>query len=163
VADVRGFVRINRGVLDDDLFARGLAVRMLRRGRPAAKPLGAIEEEVEVPVRRRLDARHPRHASQRRRELLRDDARRLPQAAREREGQRHRDIPQRPARRCFEGNVRKDGVVGREVVQALHGLGNSRAHLLLNRKNHNCSVIRSSDGFIVPALLPWRARSHAAC
>src|SRR4029078_294255 len=95
--------------------------------------------------------------------LVQKRTRRLAKPARERERQRHGEVAERPLRRRFECDVGKNGIVGRDPIETGDGLGYSRADLLLNGKNHNCSVIRFANGFIVSASLPWRARSHAAC
>ena len=93
VPDVRRLVRIDRGVLDDGLARRradGAPGR--RRSQPARRARPAIEEEVDVAVRRRLDAGDAVDRAERGGDLLRDRARRLAQPARQLEGERDGEI-----------------------------------------------------------------------
>ncbi len=82
VPDMRRFVRVDRGVLDDCLVAFGpIALDDIERLDAAAhargQECGAIERQVQIPVRRRDDARDAGDGADRLGQFLRDRARRF--------------------------------------------------------------------------------------
>src|SRR4030095_13858822 len=85
VADMGGFVRIDSGVFDDSLFS-STGKRCDLASEPGEKKFRPVEKHVQIDVRRRIDARDPGYRLDRRRELLRNGARRLLQDARQLEG-----------------------------------------------------------------------------
>ena len=101
VTDVRGLVRIDRGVLDDGFLTR----RDLRRNvatQPRDQECRPLEIEVQVPVGSGDDARHARQRPQSRDELLRDDARRLSKRSRQLERHGHRKVAKRSVGRRLD-------------------------------------------------------------
>ena len=108
--------------------ARQLAAAGAGAGEPGERLRLAVEKEVDVAVRRRLDAREAVDGSERAGDLLGDGARRLAQPARQLEGERHGEIAERAARRDLDGNRREDRVVGGEVVKAADGVGHAAAN-----------------------------------
>ena len=105
--------------------AADAASRRVEPAEPALQPVGAIEEEVEVAVRRGLDAGDAVDRAERAGELLRDGARRLAQPAGQRERERHGDVAERAPRRHFERHLGDRGIVGGEAVEAADGLGHA--------------------------------------
>jgi hypothetical protein len=105
---------------------------------PVAAPLrekrGAIEKDVEVAVRRRIDARDALDRSERRGQLLRDDAWRLAQPSGELERDGQRRIAQRAARRRLDDQRRMIG--RREAEVRRERMGDRGAKAGVNRKNH---------------------------
>src|SRR5207253_2810529 len=91
----RRLVWVDRRMLDDGFFGWTRQRRLVTR-EPRKKKLPAIQEDVQVAVRRGLDARDAGDRLQRRGELLRDDARRLLQQPRELEGDRDGEVAHRP-------------------------------------------------------------------
>ncbi len=77
----------------------------------------AIEKEVQVAVRRGLDARDAVDRAERGRQFLRDRARRLAQPARQLEGDRHRQVAQRAARRRLDDDRRLIGSAQAEACR----------------------------------------------
>jgi hypothetical protein len=67
-----------------------------------------------------MDAGDALERAQRGGDLLRDDARRLAQPARELERERHREIAERPPRRRFHGNGRDHRIVSGDAIQTCH-------------------------------------------
>ena len=90
---------------------------------PARELRRAVEEEVDVAVRRRFDAREAVDRPERADDLLRDDARRLAQPARQLEGERHRQIAERAAGRNLDRNRGEHRIVGGNVVETPDGVG----------------------------------------
>ncbi len=82
-----------------------------------------IKEEVDVAVRRRLDAGEPVDLPQGADDLLRNSARSLTQPSRQLEGERDRQITERPARRDLHRDRGEHRIVGRDVVKARDGAG----------------------------------------
>ena len=99
VADVRGLVRVDRRVFDDDLSSTGGAARAAARSVAPAGRRRAIEEEVQIAVRRGLHAGDACDCPESGGELLRDGAWRLPQAS----GQFERDRDGQVAERASGG------------------------------------------------------------
>ena len=98
--------------------------RPRRAGRQPAQELRRpIEEEVHVAVRRGLDAGEPVDLAEGAHDLLRDGARSLAQAPRQLEGEGHRKIAERAARRNLDRNRREHRIVGGNVVETPHGVG----------------------------------------
>jgi len=104
---------------------------------PCLQPVGAVEEQVQVAVRRGLDPDHSVDRSERAGEFLRDRARRLPQAARQREGDRDRDVTERAVGRRLERHLGDGRVVGRKIEEAADGVGDARPYELMNGQNHS--------------------------
>ena len=122
---------------------------------PLAGEGGAVEEEVDVAVGRRLDAREAFDGPERGDDLLRDDARRLAEPSRQLECQRNGEVAERAARRGFNRNGGQRRIVGRDAVEAADDLGHAGADESMNRQNHELVVgpvtvasvvIRSSIG-----------------
>ena len=67
---------------------------------------GPVEEQIQIAVRARVDARDARDRAECRRQFLRDGPRRLAQRARELERDRHREIAQRAGGRHLDGERR---------------------------------------------------------
>ena len=63
-------------------------------------------------------------------------ARRLAQPAGQFEGERHRQVAERAARRDVDGNRGEDRVIGGNAVKSGHGLGNPSADDALDGKDH---------------------------
>ena len=103
VADMRGFVRIDVGVLDDDLAA-GIAARPLRR-RGVEQRSGvsaAIEPHIDVAVARDFHGRHAGNFADGGDQFRGDLLRRLLQALRELKGDGNGDFAERRLARLFE-------------------------------------------------------------
>ena len=127
VPDVGCLVRIDCRVLDDRLAVaprsrRAPRVRRRTRRQPAGELRRAVQKEVDVAVRCRFDAREAIDGTERADDLLRDDARRLAQPARQLEGERDRQITERAARRNFDRNRGKDRIVCGNVVETPDGV-----------------------------------------
>ena len=119
VADVRRLVRVDRRVLDDNLAAAGRRRGRLARAEPLAHQRVAREKQVDVAVRG-FDPRDSSDRAERCRQLLADDFRRLAQPARQLEGDRQRQIAERPGRRRIDDDFLR--LVGlREPVRARRG------------------------------------------
>ena len=101
VSDVRRLVRVDRRVLDDRLPG-GADAAAAGAGEPAGEKAGPIEEEVDVAVRRRLDARDAVDGAEGADDFLGDRARRLAEPARQLERERDREIAERAARRDLD-------------------------------------------------------------
>ncbi len=97
-------------------------IRRRTRRQPAGELRRAIQKEVDVAVRCRFDAREAIDGTERADDLLRDDARRLAQPARQLEGERDRQITERAARRNFDRNRGKDRIVCGNVVETPDGV-----------------------------------------
>ncbi len=106
VADMRGFVRIDAGVLDDSFWG-------VRDGRGgfvpgffacAAKKLGAVEKEIQVASASHFDARDSLDRLQRIRDLLGQGARRLSHLLGEFEAQRRGCFAHGELRRALEND-----------------------------------------------------------
>ena len=106
MADVRGLVRIDGGMLDHGLAGFDPQRRDLA-AHPADQKRGAIEIEIEIAVRCDVDPRDSRDRSDRAGDLLGDGPRRLAQRPRQLERDRHRQIAQRAVGRDFDGERRK--------------------------------------------------------
>ena len=89
---------------------------------PAGKLRGAIEEEVDVTVGRRFDARKAIDGAERADDFLRDGAGRLAQPACQLEGERDRQVTERAARRNFDRNRGKNRIVCGNVVETPDGV-----------------------------------------
>ncbi len=127
VPDVRGLVRVDGRVLDDRLPVasrrrRAPGIRRRTWREPAGELRGAIEEEVDVAVRRRFDAREAIDGAERADDLLRDGAGRLAQPARQLEGERDRQVTERAARRNLDRNRGKNRIVCGNVVETPDGV-----------------------------------------
>jgi hypothetical protein len=133
MADVRRLVRVDGGVLDDCLVVRAVGGRCGARRQPPPDLRFAIEEEVDVAVRRCLDARESGQRAEGADDFLRDGARSFSQAAGELEGERNREIPERAPRRHFDRNRREHGIIDRNVIQTPDGVAHVAADSLLNR------------------------------
>ena len=96
----------------------------------AASP---IQIQVQIPVRRGNGARNSRDVCSRRRELLRDGARRLAQRPRELERGGHRQSSERAIGWHLDS---KGGHVG-ETEGSAHGVGDLVVNLALNAEHHD--------------------------
>ena len=90
--------------------------RAVRR-QPARDVRRTIQEEVDVAVRRRLDAGEPLDPAEGADDLLRDRARRLAQPSRQLEGERNREITERAARRNLDRHRGEHRIVRGNVVE----------------------------------------------
>jgi hypothetical protein len=142
---MRRLVWIDRGVLDDRLAGPGRSAASVGL-HPADDRCRAIEEEIDVAVRRRFDPAEPFDRAQRRGYLLRDRSRRFAQAAGEAEGERDSEIPERAPGRELDGDVGQKRIVQGDTVQTADGIGYARTHEFVNRQNHEGSVIRGTIG-----------------
>ena len=116
VPDVSRLVGIDGGVLDDGLAdAPARPRRGRRRGERAAGEPGAIEEDVDVAVGRRLDALDAVDGAQRGDDLGRDRARRLAEHPGQLERHGDTEIAHRTVRRVLDRDLRQP--VGAEPVQ----------------------------------------------
>ena len=102
VADMCGLVRIDGRVLDDRLLRWRRGGWSRRRGQARGQKRRAIEEAVQVTAGGRLDAHDPWNGQQGGRQLLCDDAWRLPEPPCELEGDREREVAQRAIRRVVD-------------------------------------------------------------
>ena len=159
VADVRGLVRVDGGVLDDGLFGGGRRRRSVAV-HPGVEMVDPIEEEIDVAVRR-LNACEPVQASEPPDDLLRDDFRRLAQPSSQLERERHRQIAERAARRNVDDNGGKRRVIGSDAVESGHGLGNSGTDDTLDGKNHAGLAAVSGIFRNIHDTIPQRFRLHA--
>ena len=142
VADVRGLVRVDGGVLDD-----GLALV----GRPAYRRLGpqaggekrrAIEKAVQVPVGGGLDAREAVHGAQCGRQFLRDRARGFPQHSGQFKSDGHGQVAQRAVGRIVN---RDDGLIGwRKAVDLGQPRRDRGTEPLMDWKNHSVAPFDGS-------------------
>ena len=123
MSDVRRLVRVDRGVLDDRLPGPAVWNRSSFWRQPSREVCRTIQEEVDVAVRRRLDACEPVDLPQGADDLLRNGARGLAQPSRQFEGERDRQITERPAGRDLHRDRGEHRIVGRNVVQARDGAG----------------------------------------
>jgi hypothetical protein len=106
VPDVRGLVRVDRRVLDDRLAAgASFEPRGRRRIEPRLEERPAVEVGVDVPAGHRLDAGEAGDGGEGRGDFLRDDARRLAQAARQLERDRQGQVAERPVRGVIDTSV----------------------------------------------------------
>ena len=147
VTDVRRFIGIDGRVLDDRLL------RARRRSRVAlAQPLSQvarpIEEEVDIPIRRRFDAGEPFDGPQAADNFLGDGARSLSQPARELEREGDRYVTHRPARRRLNRNRSEHRVAGVNAIEFADGCRHHTAHTLMSGENHavSYSVLGSCVG-----------------
>ncbi len=101
MADVRGLVRIDRGVLDDGLVRRD-GCRGSRFVQPRPQERGALEIHVQVAVGRGDDSRDAGRRAERRGQFLRDGARRFSQRARELKRDGDGEIAERAVRRDLD-------------------------------------------------------------
>ena len=118
VADVRGLVRIDGRVLDDGLSGSDRPYRVRGsdpNGTIFATKRHAIQVDIQVPVRRGLDAAMPSIGPERGGELLRDRARRLAQPARQLEGDRRREVAELALGRILDRQLRQR--VRRKLIQ----------------------------------------------
>ena len=161
VADVRRLVRIDRGVLDDGLVAgpaRDPVSFRASAGRPShcCSQYGRSRKRLRYPFGAASTRLTPSIGAEGAGELLRDRARRLAQAAGEREGDRDGDVAERALRRRFERQLGDRGIVGGKAVEAADGLGHAARERgrWTGRITVNYSVIRSSDGFSFSSTQP---------
>ncbi len=130
--DVRGLVRVDRRMFDDDLAAG------FGRAAFAPEPLSgqgrSVEKEVEVPVGRRVHTCHAGNRAERVRDLFRDRARRLPQPARQLEGDGDRQIAERAAGRNVDHDRRL--IVGCNRKSVGERVGERGADGSVNGQNH---------------------------
>ena len=94
----------------------------------------AIEIDVQVPVRRGLDARDAVDRAERGRELLRDRARRLAQPPRQLEGDRRREIAELALGRILDRQLRQR--VRRKLIELLKCRQQPFPQAFVNWKNH---------------------------
>src|SRR5690606_32726301 len=139
VADVCRLVGIDRRVLDDRLafrLPRAAGGRCGGGANPQAleQERGTVDEYVEIPARRGLDARDAVTGGETGRDLLGNGARRLAQPPRELEGDRRTDVAQRAIRRCFERDVQRSRV---DVPQLGDDGADPRPDSIVQRKNHD--------------------------
>ena len=132
VADVRGLVRVDRGVLDDHVTPAGRR-RSAGRQRLVHAPGGgaALEEQVEEAAPGHLGADDTGRPGEPGRELLRDLPRLAPQLLGEVEGGRQRDVAEVDPRRVLEGHrfeLDAEGVAG--------GLADGAGQVLLDIQDH---------------------------
>ncbi len=132
--DVRGFVGVNGGVLDDGFFrVRRRRRQPAREAEPRQQKAGPVEEHVEIPVGRRFDPRHARNGSERGRQLLGNHARRFAQPAGQIERDRRAEVAERAIGRVLDGD---DEIgIGDAVQPGEHG-PHTRPDLFMQRKNH---------------------------
>ena len=156
VADVRGLVRVDGGVLDDGLVAGG---RPPPPGRvePGVEMMHPIEEKIDVAVGRRLDPRDALDLAEGAGQLLRDRARRLAQPSRQLECERHRQIAERAARRNVDhdrgerrvvrGNAIEAGTASAIRVRTMRWTGRIMRAWRLPQECQKTSMIRSRNVF----------------
>ena len=132
VADMRRLVRVDGRVLDDGLQRR-VRCDCLAGAEPPREGGTAIDEQVDVAVWSGLDPRDSVDVAGPSRQLLRDRARGLPEAAGELEGDRDGEIAEGPPWWNFDRDLGQHRVVGRDVVQAADDLDEAAADGLLNR------------------------------
>src|SRR4051812_31867448 len=133
MADMGRLVRIDCRMLDDSLTG---GLRLVGGGlwsQPCDELRAAIEEEIDVAIWRRLDAREARWLSERGHDLLRDRARSFSQWSRELEREGYRKITERTSWRYFNWDRREDRIVGGNVVETPDGVAHMAADSLLNR------------------------------
>jgi hypothetical protein len=148
---VRRLVRVDGGVLDDRLAGIGGRRPGRRRVQTACEERSSIEVRVQVAVPGGVDARDPWHGRQHLGQLLGDRAGRLPEAPRQLEGYRHRQIAERAIGRVIDHE--RELRVGSEPVSILQHGGEPRAKRLMNRENHaaNLRVSEESGSDLQPA------------
>ena len=94
----------------------------------------SIQIDVQVPVRRGLDARDAVYRAERGSELLGDRARRLPQAPRQLEGDRRREIAELALGRILDRQVRQR--VRRKLIKVLKCREQPFPQAFVKWKNH---------------------------
>jgi hypothetical protein len=119
VTDVGGLVRIDGSVLDDCFAGGRRPCRLVGRRKLGSQKPGTIQEEIDVTVRCRHDARDPVWQVHRTGDLLGDDPRRSTEPPRKLEGQRQRQITHGPVGRRFDGHIGERRFV--EAVKAPNG------------------------------------------
>ena len=96
------------------------------------KKRAPVEKEIEVAVRRGVDARDARDRLHGGRELLRDGARRLLERSRELEGDRHGQVAERAVGRHLDRKRRDVG----DALLARHRVGDGVVKVSLKIQNH---------------------------
>jgi len=112
MADVGGLVRVDVGVLDDDLAGTGVIASCLIAGEEAVAVVGAIEAHVDIAVAGDLESGDAGDGSEFIDHLLRDVAWGLLQLAGQLEGRWYREL----AEGCLLGLLDLDGEVDLEAV-----------------------------------------------
>ncbi len=185
VPDVRGLVRVDRRVFDDDLADQAVG----RRRRPGAhlrrQKRRPVEVEIQVAVRRGLDLADALDGPDRASQRLRDRPWRLAQLARQLEGDRHGEVAERAPRRRLDDDggpigvgeaeglferareARADGRVQREnharrlfyfaVVGRVVDVGQQLVHWPERGQLHGIQLPHTQDGGEVGQLEPARA------
>ncbi len=142
VSDVRRLVGVDGGVLDDRL-ARPAARRPTDRAcEPLHEERGAVEEEIEVAVRRRRHLRHALDGTECRGNLLRDRPGRLPQPPGELEGDRGSEVAERTVRRIVEHHLRL--CAGVERIQRREHTSDVIAEAIVESQDHLCYAFTRS-------------------
>ena len=136
VADVRRLVRVDGGVLDDGLRSSIVHRRssIVGRRQLSARERDPIEVDVQVAVRRGVDARDAVDRAERGRELLRDRPWRFAQPPRQLEGNRRRQIAELALRRILDRQLGQR--VRRKLIELLKCLQQPFPQAFVNWKNH---------------------------
>ena len=135
VADVRGLVGVDCRVLDDRLDRGAIArARRIADAEPGQQERRAVEEDVEIAVRRGFDAADAVAGSEPSGDLLRDDLRRLAQPAGQLERDGHAEVAECPIRRLFDREVQRRIVKRIQLRQNGADAGTDR---VVQRKNHD--------------------------
>ena len=157
MADMRRFVRVDGGVLDD-FFLGHDGGRCVGRPQPRGQGRRSIQKEVHVAVRRRFDPGYALNLAERCNDFLRDHAGRLAQAAGELERHRYREIAEGASWRYRDRDVGKSRVVRSDLIEPVDGIDEARSHALMDRKNHVLSGVRwqSEDGRVSASVIRFR-------
>ena len=133
MSDVGGLVRIDIGVLDDNLAGNRLAgfVRCVQYGVTVS---AAIEPHVDVAVARHFERRHAFDRSQACHQIRRDRARRLLQLARQMKRHRNRKFTEGGLLGLFESAAGLHAIFGPDI------LGDSAGNLLFDGMKHCLQV-----------------------
>ncbi len=136
-------VRIDRRVFDDGLAGvRGPARGQAAQAQARREEGGAVEEHVEIAVRRGLDARNAGERADPAREILGDGPRRPPEPPGQLEGDGRAHVAERAVRGLLD---RDRHLVGSQAV----GVGEDGAHTVfervVKRQDHACRFVDSTE------------------